>query len=179
VLAPQPLARFTTSRLPERRPPFALHSSYAPELRAVVAGGLEARGYTVITARDGVEALELLARDDAAEIELLLSDVVMPRMGGPELAARVREQRPSLPVILVSGHTAQAVEHVASDPTLVFLAKPSSATMPRAEREPSEPVRRAFRQLASRPPTAGCLRGDRPPNQGSTRPGSCACRRVF
>jgi PAS domain S-box-containing protein len=99
-----------------------------PELRAVVAGGLEARGYTVVTAGDGVEALELLARDDAPEIELLLSDVVMPRMGGPELAARVREQHPTLPVILVSGHTAQAVEHLASDPSLVILAKPIPTT---------------------------------------------------
>ncbi|MBX9608480.1 MAG: PAS domain S-box protein, partial [Gammaproteobacteria bacterium] len=61
---------------------------------------LENDGYHVLEAADAEEALALALRHD---FDLLLTDVVMPRMKGPELAQRLREQRPSLPVLFMSG----------------------------------------------------------------------------
>ncbi|MGE3850007.1 MAG: response regulator, partial [Gammaproteobacteria bacterium] len=77
-------------------------------------------GYRVLEAADGDEAL-VLARDQ--DFDLLLTDVVMPRMKGPELAQRLREQRPSLPVLFMSGHTGR--REVTPAPMLV---KPFSPT---------------------------------------------------
>ncbi|HEX5580218.1 MAG TPA: PAS domain-containing protein [Gemmatimonadaceae bacterium] len=64
---------------------------------------LEQAGYDVLEAEDGVEALELWGRH-AGAIRLVLSDVVMPRMGGPELAERLRARGASVPVLLMSGY---------------------------------------------------------------------------
>jgi CheY-like chemotaxis protein len=64
---------------------------------------LELAGYDVLEAEDGVEALELWGRH-AGAIRLVLSDVVMPRMGGPELAERLRARGASVPVLLMSGY---------------------------------------------------------------------------
>jgi PAS domain S-box-containing protein len=60
-------------------------------------------GYRVLEARDGVEALGIAAAH-AGPIDLLVTDVVMPRMGGVALARRLRAERPGLPVLFVSGH---------------------------------------------------------------------------
>ncbi|HYJ10881.1 MAG TPA: ATP-binding protein [Polyangiaceae bacterium] len=62
-------------------------------------------GYDVLVASDGVEALELQARHDGP-IHLLISDVVMPRMSGGELAERLLERLPDLRILFVSGYTA-------------------------------------------------------------------------
>ncbi len=73
-----------------------------PEVLSALALSLEAHGYEVATAGDGVAALEVFeARAD--EIACVVLDVMMPRMGGRECLARLREQRPDLPVILISG----------------------------------------------------------------------------
>ena len=71
-------------------------------VRRLAVLGLRSNGYTVLEASDAVEALELAAT--AASIDLLVSDVVMPGMRGPELAARLREMRPTTRLLLVSGH---------------------------------------------------------------------------
>ncbi len=71
------------------------------DVRAFARRVLESRGYTVLEAASGAEALELAA--DACRIDLIVTDVVMPRIGGPELAARLAESRPGIPVIYVSG----------------------------------------------------------------------------
>lgn len=59
-------------------------------------------GYTVVEAGDGAEALAQL--DAAGAVDLVVTDVVMPRMGGHDLAARLRASRPDLPVLLMSGY---------------------------------------------------------------------------
>jgi PAS domain S-box-containing protein len=84
---------------------------------------LEACGYRVIEACDGVEALEILARDE--EIDLLLTDLIMPRMGGRELAERLQAVRPELPILFASGYTDEAiVRHGVLDSSTNFIQKP-------------------------------------------------------
>jgi signal transduction histidine kinase len=71
-------------------------------VRATTADVLGGLGYGVKQAADGLAALELLNTDSA--IDLLLTDVVMPGMSGPELARRVSSTRPNLPIIFISGY---------------------------------------------------------------------------
>ena len=61
---------------------------------------LQKQGYRVVTAASGLEALELL---DGANINLVLSDLMMPGMSGTELTKSVKSMRPTMPVILISG----------------------------------------------------------------------------
>ena len=66
-------------------------------------------GYRVLVAEDGVAALEVVARHGLEGVDMLLTDVVMPRLGGLELARRLREQRPDLPVLFASGYSEETV----------------------------------------------------------------------
>lgn len=61
-------------------------------------------GYHVLPARNGQEALKI-AEEHQGEIDLLVSDVIMPEMHGPELAEKLNAKRPKLKVILVSGYS--------------------------------------------------------------------------
>jgi PAS domain S-box-containing protein len=81
-------------------------------------------GYTVLTASDGLEALEVLGRH-AGDVQLLITDVVMPKMSGRELAARVTALRPDTRVLYSSGYAADAIgeDGVIGD-GINFLAKP-------------------------------------------------------
>ena len=81
-------------------------------------------GYTVLTASDGLEALEVLGRH-AGDVQLLITDVVMPKMSGRELAARVTALRPDIRVLYSSGYPADAIgeDGVLGD-DINFLAKP-------------------------------------------------------
>ena len=93
-------------------------------LRELVRDLLRARGYLVLEAGDGVEALEV-ARHHARRIDLLLTDVIMPRMGGPELAKRLVDIQPSIKVLYMSGYTDRGVvHHGVLDPGASFLQKP-------------------------------------------------------
>ena len=84
---------------------------------------LQRNGYTVIEARGGTEALELFSR--RPEIDLLLTDVVMPQMGGAQVAARLLEVRPGLKVLYMSGYTDNAVVlHGVLHSSVAFLQKP-------------------------------------------------------
>jgi CheY-like chemotaxis protein len=87
---------------------------------------LEGHGYTVLAAADGVEALELVRRCPA-RIDLLVTDVVMPGMGGVALADAVRLIRPHIPVVLMSGYADGALRSEALAET-AFLQKPFSPT---------------------------------------------------
>ncbi|WP_109121144.1 response regulator [Azospirillum sp. TSO22-1] len=79
-----------------------------PDVRTVAVDTLQALGYRVLTAQDGVEALEVLEAADG--IALLFTDVVMPRgVNGADLARRTQALRPGLRVLLTSGYTAQAL----------------------------------------------------------------------
>jgi CheY-like chemotaxis protein len=78
-------------------------------------------GYTVLLASDGEEALEL-SRHYAGEIHLLLSDVVMPRMGGIQLAAVIRDERPTTRALLISGKLSSEI--LTGNSLYDFLRKP-------------------------------------------------------
>ena len=93
-------------------------------LRRAAQRVLERHGYTVVVAEDGAEALKILARQDL-QVALVVSDVVMPRIGGAQLYRALRERGSTVPVLLTSGYTARDVEAAAElKDRLPFLAKP-------------------------------------------------------
>jgi len=103
-------------------------------VRALQSTVLTGSGFRVITARDGREALQLA--DANPELCVLVSDIVMPRMGGIELARRLRERFPQLGILLLSGYPGE-VDFLSSLPAQTeFLQKPVS---------PAELVRRVHR----------------------------------
>jgi CheY-like chemotaxis protein len=85
---------------------------------------LQQEGYVVLEAQNGARALELLTGTDSARINLVLTDLRMPVMDGRQLAAAVARVRPSLPIIFMSGFTAQMLDMRLVSSHLVFLAKP-------------------------------------------------------
>jgi two-component system, cell cycle sensor histidine kinase and response regulator CckA len=84
---------------------------------------LKGEGYTVLEARSGTEALQLAARHNG-RIHLTLTDMIMPKMGGRELASRIRQVHPETKVVFMSGHS----EDLAREPGVVensgFIQKP-------------------------------------------------------
>src|SRR4029453_10241019 len=93
-------------------------------VRNLARQALESRGYRVLEAPNGEEALRL-ARDHAGEIDLLLSDVVMPRMSGRELREHMALLSPSTRVIFTSGYTDDAIlRHGVYRAESDFLQKP-------------------------------------------------------
>jgi len=85
---------------------------------------LEASGYRVLVARHPAEALPLVASHDET-IHLVVTDVVMPQMSGPELAERITALRPDIHVLYMSGYADNAiVQHGVLDAGLAFLQKP-------------------------------------------------------
>src|SRR5690606_4968800 len=77
-------------------------------VRDLTCRALRAFGYTVLEARNGSEALQLMERD-GKDVRIVVSDVVMPGMGGRELGARLSLLRPDLPVLFMSGYTGDDV----------------------------------------------------------------------
>ena len=75
------------------------------QVRALVARVLRGAGYTVLEASDGEEALRLSAAVAGRAIDVVVTDVVMPGLGGEDLAVRLRESHPGLKVLFVSGYT--------------------------------------------------------------------------
>jgi CheY-like chemotaxis protein len=85
---------------------------------------LKIEGYTVIAADSGARALELIDELDD-ELGVLVTDVVMPEMSGRELATHLRERRPELGVVFVSGYTGDKLEDTdLTAPAVAFLQKP-------------------------------------------------------
>jgi PAS domain S-box-containing protein len=94
------------------------------EVRKLTRRVLQARGYTVLTARDGAEALEIIDQQ-ATRIHLMVTDVVMPGMNGRDLAQLACARRNDLKVLYVSGYTGEAVlQHRLLEPGVAFLQKP-------------------------------------------------------
>ncbi|HWE77888.1 MAG TPA: response regulator [Pseudolabrys sp.] len=92
-------------------------------LRALNARGLASRGYTVLEASNGVEAIEVLERE--GHVDLVVSDVVMPEMDGPSLLKELRRRDPNVKVIFVSGYAEEAfAKNLPSQEQYAFLAKP-------------------------------------------------------
>ena len=94
-------------------------------VRGLAEKVLARQGYQVVTAIDGREAVDLLADGWLDRLDLVLSDVVMPHMGGRELLERIRQDRPGLPTILMSGYTDDVIlRHGARNVASDFLEKP-------------------------------------------------------
>jgi CheY-like chemotaxis protein len=97
-------------------------------LRQMATETLERHGYTVFGARDGVEALALIERyaeQERRAVHLLLTDVIMPKMSGRELAAQFQRRFPEVRVLYMSGYASDAiVHHGMLDPGIDLLQKP-------------------------------------------------------
>jgi CheY-like chemotaxis protein len=92
-------------------------------LRAGIRRLLQKEGYTVLEAENGATALQLL--DQAPNsVALVLTDLRMPVMDGRQLAAALARRHPSLPIVFMSGFTAQLMDLRLISPHLAFLAKP-------------------------------------------------------
>jgi len=93
-------------------------------VRDLVKTALESFGYTVLTASNGDEALEIV-RDDATHVDLVFTDMVMPGMNGRELAEQIEGVRPSVKMLFSSGYSADTVirQGIASA-AVAFIQKP-------------------------------------------------------
>jgi two-component system cell cycle sensor histidine kinase/response regulator CckA len=97
-------------------------------LRSLNARGLRSRGYSVIEAANGVEAIEALEERQGA-VDLVVSDVVMPEMDGPTLLKEMRIRNPDLKIIFVSGYAEDAFEKsLPENQQFAFLPKPFTLT---------------------------------------------------
>ena len=95
-------------------------------VRAFSARALRNKGYDVLEARSGEAALEMLS-EAGKPIDLLITDVVMPKVDGPTLVRQVRDQRPDLKVIFISGYAEDAFrQRLDQDAGIHFLPKPFS-----------------------------------------------------
>jgi DNA-binding response OmpR family regulator len=93
-------------------------------VRELVSEYLRGRGYTILEAPDGVQALEL-AEKHPGKIHLLITDVVMPRVSGRELATRLTAARAGLKVLYISGYTDDSIfRHGVLEGGMSFLQKP-------------------------------------------------------
>jgi PAS domain S-box-containing protein len=81
-----------------------------PSIRELIAKILALSGYRVIEAKDGIDALEK-AEQFKGKIDLLLTDLVMPRLGGKDLYDRLKEHRPDTKVLFMSGYTDNVIVH--------------------------------------------------------------------
>ena len=109
-------------------------------IRELVASVLDTSGFDVAQARDGVEAISLC--QDGLAVDLLVTDVVMPQMGGVVLAKRLREIHPSVITLYISGHPFEQLNLPELDPeTERYLEKPFT---------PADLRREVFRALSER-----------------------------
>ncbi len=93
-------------------------------VRSFAARALGQRGYHVLEATTGAEALEVFAKHQG-EVDLVVSDVVMPEMDGPTCARSFAAQRPDLKVIFISGYAEDSFRrHLAENEDFMFLQKP-------------------------------------------------------
>ena len=98
----------------------------SPALRSLTRELLVRQGYKVMEASDGLEALEL-SRKFNGTIHLMITDIVMPRMRGTELATQIAVQRPEMSVLFLSGYTEEAVWRLRDAKGIAVLEKPYSS----------------------------------------------------
>jgi len=94
-------------------------------IRSMVCAMLTQTGYRCLEASDGAEALEVL-KDGAGDVQLVLTDVVMPNMNGAELAEHLSKTRPNLRILFMSGYSDDSLVNSISRAPL-FLPKPFTA----------------------------------------------------
>jgi PAS domain S-box-containing protein len=124
-------------------------------VRVLVKKTLELHGYTVLDAANGAEALKLSQKYED-QIDLVLTDVVMPEIGGQELVARLNASWPGLKVLYMSGYANQAIQQEILGPNAAFLEKPAT----------QETLIRQVREILDRPPR----RPPREPEPQSSQP---------
>jgi two-component system, cell cycle sensor histidine kinase and response regulator CckA len=107
---------------PTLRPGTVLLVEDEAPLRKLVATVLSAAGYRIVEAASGEQALAMAAANRS--IELVLTDVVMPGLTGPELVARLRESRPDQAVLYMSGYDRDLLDQSTLGPNSGFLPKP-------------------------------------------------------
>ncbi|RME46368.1 MAG: response regulator [Caldilineae bacterium] len=96
-------------------------------VRDVICHTLSTLGYRVLCAANGAEALQLVAAE-RPPLHLLLTDVVMPGVDGKDLAGRLKEMYPDLPILFISGYSDETiVAHGLLDASAAFLQKPFTA----------------------------------------------------
>jgi signal transduction histidine kinase/ActR/RegA family two-component response regulator len=152
-----PRAEQEVDEAPERVAPRSLSGSETvllvedqTEVRQVARNILRRYGYRVIEARNPVEALALSERH-AAPIHLLVTDVILPQMSGPELAAQLRLRRPALRVLFTSGYAEGAeLGGAFAEGTATFLEKP---ILPEALAQRVREVLEARPRRTGRPPS--------------------------
>ena len=124
----QPVALAVANAIPEDLPKGSETVLLAEDeevIRAYMALILRDLGYHVIEAADGEQALRLLRGACGLKIDLLLTDLVMPKMNGKELAYRIRELLPQIKVLFCSGYPEKlAARNGMIAPTIRFLQKP-------------------------------------------------------
>jgi signal transduction histidine kinase len=98
----------------------------AEDVRTLARRTLEERGYAVRVARNAAEALEISA---AGHVDLLLTDIVMPHMSGPQLVASYVATHPAPVVVYMSGYADDALDQYELDPDVVFLRKPFTPSL--------------------------------------------------
>jgi two-component system, cell cycle sensor histidine kinase and response regulator CckA len=93
-------------------------------VRAVAERALTRNGYTVITAANGEAALEML--EGRSDIDLIVSDVVMPIMDGPTMVRKARADFPNMPILFMSGYAEEQLRKMIDLDNIAFLPKPFS-----------------------------------------------------
>jgi two-component system cell cycle sensor histidine kinase/response regulator CckA len=100
-----------------------------PSVRGLAVRALRERGYTLIEAANGEEAFHIAQEQDDKRINLLLTDVVMPQMGGKQLADQLKMLQPDIKVLFISGYADNAIgDHGVLEPGTNFLQKPFTPT---------------------------------------------------
>lgn len=117
-----------------------------PQVVSLVREMLAREGYTVIGASGGAEALDAIKANPDRHLDLLLTDIVMPELNGRELADRIRELRPGLKVLYMSGFMKETIlkYYGISIKGIPFLQKPFSR----------ETLRRKIREVLDAPSVA-------------------------
>lgn len=121
-------------------------------VRQLMQNILEMNGYRVLAASSGSEALKI-SENQQGSIDLLITDVVMPQMGGPEVAARLALLRPEMKILFMSGYTGEtSAHHGVLDASIAFLEKPFTP----------DAVARKVREVLDAPPINQGLTGITP-----------------
>ena len=99
-----------------------------PTVRELAVIVLREQGYNILAAANGIEALRLLEEHPDQHLDMVVTDVVMPQMGGPELAVRLRETRANLKILFTSGYTRDNIQQETGNDHTAFLQKPYTPT---------------------------------------------------
>ena len=122
------MARHSAAEPAEPSTPGSTHTVLVVEdedaLRASIRRLLSSCGFEVMEAQNGATALQLLERESVPKVSLVLTDLRMPVMDGRQLASALARRYPSLPIVFMSGFTAQLMDLRLVSPNLAFLAKP-------------------------------------------------------